>query len=58
MFQFLTNNANDQEKEKNKDYRNVVIIQVIIIVSGLVLSTFIDYSNPSFSDKLIITLFS
>ncbi len=58
MFQFLSNNTIDQEKEKNKDYRNVVIIQVIIIVSGLVLSTFINYSNPTFSDKLILTLFS
>ncbi len=58
MLRFLSNNANDQEQEKNKDYRNVVIIQAIIIISGLVLSTFINYENPSFSDKLIITLFS
>ena len=58
MFRFLSNNASDQEKEKNKDFRNVVIIQVVIIVSGLVLSTFINYADPSFGDKLIITLFS
>ncbi len=58
MLNFLSNNANDQEQEKNKDYRNVVIIQAIIIISGLVLSTFINYENPKFSDKLIITLFS
>ena len=58
MFRFLSNNASNQEKEKKKDYRNVVIIQVVIIVSGLVLSTFTNYTQPAFSDKLIITLFS
>ena len=58
MLPFLSNNANDQEKEKNKDYRNVVLIQVVIIVSGLVLSTFVNFVQPTFSDKLIITLFS
>jgi len=58
MLKFLSNNARDQEIEKNKDYRNVVLIQVIIIISGLVLSTFINYQNPTLSDKLIITLFS
>lgn len=58
MFQFLSNTTSNQEHEKNKDYRNVVIIQAIIIISGLVLTTFINYDNPQFSDKLIITLFS
>lgn len=58
MFAFFTNTASDKEKEKKKDYKNVVIIQIIIIISGLVLSTTLDYQNPTFTDKLIITLFS
>ncbi len=58
MFRFLSNHASDKEKEKKKDYRNVVIIQIIIIVSGLVLSTTLNYQHPTFADKLIITLFS
>mgnify|MGYP006921589259 CR=1 FL=1 len=58
LTRILSNNAIDQEKEKNKDYRNVVIIQIIIVVSGLVLTTFTNYEEPAFKDKLIITLFS
>lgn len=58
LGKILTNNAHDQEKEKKKDYRNVVIIQIIIVVSGLVLTTFTNYEEPAFKDKLIITLFS
>ncbi|MCB0496885.1 MAG: hypothetical protein KDC79_12175 [Cyclobacteriaceae bacterium] len=58
LTRILSNNATDQEKEKNKDYRNVVIAQIIIVVSGLVLTSFTNYEEPAFKDKLIITLFS
>lgn len=57
-FSFFSTTINHNDKEKSKDYRNVVIIQIIIIVMGLVLSTFTDFDNPEPKDKLIITIFS
>jgi len=57
-LKFFSTTISHSENEKNKDYRNVVLIQMIIIISGLVLSTFIDFANPSSKDKLIITIFS
>lgn len=58
ILSFFSTTISHNEKEKSKDYRNVVIIQMLIVISGLVLSSFIDFANPSGKDKLIITLFS
>lgn len=55
---FFSTIIDHNEREKSKDFRNVVFIQVLIIVSGLVLSTFTNFSEPEAKDKLIITLFS
>jgi hypothetical protein len=57
-LKFFSTIISHNEREKSKDYRNVVIIQMLIIISGLVLSTFTNFANPAGKDKLIITLFS
>ena len=57
-FRFFSTLLNHTEQEKSKDYRNVVLIQLIIVVLGMILSSFMEFENPRFSDKLIITLFS
>jgi len=46
------------QKEKQKDYRNVVILQVIIIAVGLVLSQFMNPDRDGSTTKLIKTVMS
>lgn len=46
------------QKEKAKDYRNVVIIQILIVVLGLVLYDPLLEDSKSAVSKFIITLFS
>lgn len=46
------------EKEKARDYRNVVIIQIAIIVLGLTLSQPVLEDSQSSLSKLIISIFS
>jgi len=46
------------QKEKAKDYRNVVIIQVILVVLGLLLYEPLLEDSTSATSKLIITIFS
>lgn len=46
------------QKEKTKDYRNIVLIQVIIIVFGLTLSEPLLQDSKSPTSKLIISVFS
>jgi hypothetical protein len=48
----------ERSREKQKDYRNVVIIQIIIIVFGLTLSEFLMEGSHSPAGKLVITVFS
>ena len=57
-FGFFSTNINHSDKEKQKDYRNVVILQIIIVILGLVLSAFANFTQPGPVDKLIITVFS
>ena len=57
-FDFFSTIILHSEKEKRKDYRNTVIVQIIIVVSGMALSPFLDYANPGNLDKLLISLFS
>jgi hypothetical protein len=45
-------------REKTKDYRNIVIIQVIIVVFGLTLSEPLLEDPTSGVSKAIISLFS
>jgi len=47
----------DRTREKQKDYRNVVIIQVIIIVLGLTLTEPVLVDSKSQESKLIISVF-
>lgn len=58
MWNFLTSIVANPEAEKQKDYRNVVILQVVIIVVGLVFSSLVDFSKNDFLAKSAITLFS
>lgn len=46
------------QREKTKDYRNIVIIQIIIVVFGLTLTEPLLEDSKSPASKLIITLFS
>lgn len=48
----------DLQKEKTKDYRNIVLIQVVIIVFGLTLSEPLLTDATSPASKFIITVFS
>ncbi|MFZ6000098.1 MAG: hypothetical protein ACOYW3_06275, partial [Bacteroidota bacterium] len=48
----------DLEKEKTKDYRNVVILQIVIVSSGLLLSEPLLTDPHSAPSKLIISIFS
>jgi hypothetical protein len=48
----------DLQREKTKDYRNIVIIQVIIVSAGLILSEPVLADSRSEQSKLIISIFS
>ena len=50
--------SSDLQLEKAKDYRNVVIIQILIIVFGLTLSGPLLEDSRSETSKAIITIFS
>jgi asparagine N-glycosylation enzyme membrane subunit Stt3 len=59
MFKTLIFRTNSElQKEKQKDYRNVVVIQIIIIVLGLTLSEFLLSGPESPPAKLVTTIFS
>lgn len=47
----------DLQREKRKDYRNIVIIQVVIIVFGLTLSEVIITDSTSAAGKLVATVY-
>jgi Kef-type K+ transport system membrane component KefB len=48
----------DLQREKLKDYRNIVLVQIIIVVFGLVLSEPLIEDSKSEVSKLIISIFS
>lgn len=50
--------SSDLAREKTKDYRNIVVIQVLIVVFGLTLSGPIFEDSKSELSKFIITVFS
>ncbi|MDZ4714726.1 MAG: hypothetical protein SH819_04580 [Cytophagales bacterium] len=59
LFKFRSSlTRSELQKEKTKDYRNVVLIQIIIIVFGLTLSGPILEDSKSDLSKFIITVFS
>lgn len=61
MFKFLLQRdftKGELQREKAKDYRNVVLIQVIIIVFGLLLSEPLLDDSKSDLSKFIISVFS
>ncbi len=45
-------------REKQKDYRNVVIMQIVIVVSGLLMSEFLSNGSSLQVRNLVITIFS
>jgi len=58
MFnKLLFKNPNDRAREKQKDYRNVVLIQVTIIVLGLTLTEPVLLDSKSAESKLILSVF-
>ena len=54
----LLRSLSGKNREKQKDYRNVVIIEIIIIVLGLTLSEFLLEGTRTQASKLVITIFS
>ena len=46
------------QQEKEKDYRNVTVVQIIIVTMGLTLSEWIITDADTFASKMVITLFS
>lgn len=61
MFKFSLERAlskGELQKEKTKDYRNVVLIQIIIVVFGLTLSEPLLADSKSDTSKFIIAVFS
>jgi len=48
----------DLQREKLKDYRNIVLVQILIVVFGLVLSEPIIEDSKTEISKLIISIFS
>lgn len=51
-------NRIDLQKEKAKDYRNIVFIQLLIVISGLTLTEPLLQDSQSATSKLIIAIFS
>jgi hypothetical protein len=59
MFKTLIfRTKSELQREKQKDYRNIVIIQIIIIVFGLILSEFLVNGTQTSEAKLVISIFS
>ncbi|MFZ2904734.1 MAG: hypothetical protein WAZ98_00905 [Cyclobacteriaceae bacterium] len=57
MLKNLVNSLPELQREKQQDYRNVVITQVIIVTFGLTLSGPVLENSTSAVSKLIITIF-
>lgn len=59
MFRSILNSLTkfDLQREKQKDYRNIVIIQIIITILGMTLSEIIIRDSKSAEGKLIITVY-
>ena len=53
-----TLSTNELQREKAKDYRNIVVMQILIVVFGLTLSEPIFENSKSEVSKFIITIFS
>jgi hypothetical protein len=58
MFKFRIFKGKELQSEKRKDYRNVVLIQIIIIVFGLTLSEFLTEGEQTQPAKFVISLFT
>src|SRR5688572_9072664 len=59
MFKSLLNPTKSElQQEKQKDYRNVVILQIIIVVFGLTLTEFvIDGKSQTAAGKFVTSIF-
>ncbi|HEY9046343.1 MAG TPA: hypothetical protein VIN08_10625 [Ohtaekwangia sp.] len=58
MFKSIIFTKSELIREKQKDYRNIVVIQVVIIVLGLTLSEFLLQGTQTAEAKLVTTIFS
>lgn len=58
MFKLIVRTMSELQREKQKDYRNIVTIQIIIIVLGLTLSDFLLSGSHTPGGKFVTTLFS
>ena len=54
----LLTRKSELTREKQKDYRNVVVIQIVIIILGLTLSQFLLEGTQTSAAKLVTTIFS
>ena len=59
MFRSILNSLTkfDLQREKQKDYRNIVIIQIIMTILGMTLSEIIIRDSKSAEGKLVITVY-
>jgi hypothetical protein len=58
MFKIRIFQGNELQREKQKDYRNVVLLQIVIIVMGLTLSEFVLNGTNTPAARLVISIFS
>lgn len=58
MFKLRIFQGKELQSEKRKDYRNVVMIQILIIVFGLTLSEFVTEGEQTPAAKFVISLFT
>ena len=58
MAAFFSTRPDRRSSERDKDYRTVVIMQIVIVVAGLLLAGSTDLEKPGPAEKLILTLFS
>ncbi|HEY3405187.1 MAG TPA: hypothetical protein VGK59_17505 [Ohtaekwangia sp.] len=58
LSQLLSKSKSEINREKQKDYQNLVLIEIVIIVLGLTLSEFLLKDTQSSAAKLVITIFS
>lgn len=58
MFKLKIFKGKELQTEKRKDYRNVVLIQILIIVFGLTLSEFLVEGEQTGPAKFVISLFT
>src|SRR6187551_3390509 len=58
LSRFIYRTKRELQLEKQKDYKNVVLTQIVIIVFGLTISGFLDEGSQTSQAKLAITVYN